>query len=85
MADVQRWLDDPSSNFGWLLLGNESTNRTAKRFDGRQNVSGFPDPQPPVLTVKYLGGPPLVAATAPMASNVALVSDPDQDDAVPGY
>ena len=23
-ADVQRWLDDPAGNFGWVVLGNES-------------------------------------------------------------
>ena len=23
-ADVQRWLDDPADNFGWIVLGNES-------------------------------------------------------------
>ena len=52
-AEVQRWLDDPASNFGWILVGNESSSRTAKRFDSRENFSGFPEPLPPVLTVTY--------------------------------
>lgn len=56
-ADVQGWLDDPSANFGWLLLANEEGTRTAKRFDSRQNIEGFPEPQPPVLTVTYLPPP----------------------------
>jgi hypothetical protein len=48
--DVQSWLDNPSNNFGWILLGNESQLQTARRFDSRQN------PEPtfrPVLTVEF--------------------------------
>jgi len=37
IADVQAWLDNPSSNFGWLLKGTEAGNQTAKRFDSREN------------------------------------------------
>ena len=44
-ADVQSWLDDPASNFGWLVLGDESEIATAKRFDTRESAS------PPVLTI----------------------------------
>jgi hypothetical protein len=46
-ADVQSWLDDPASNFGWLVLGDESELSTAKRFDTRESGS------PPVLTIIY--------------------------------
>jgi len=46
-ADVQSWLDDPPSNFGWLVLGDESGILTAKRFDTRESAS------PPVLTIQY--------------------------------
>jgi hypothetical protein len=46
-ADVQSWLDDPASNFGWLVLGDESEIETAKRFDTRESAS------PPVLTIQY--------------------------------
>ena len=45
IADVQSWLDDPGSNFGWLVLGDESTFLTSKRFDTRESAS------PPVLTI----------------------------------
>jgi hypothetical protein len=47
VADVQSWLDNPASNFGWLVLGDESTSATAKRFDTRESAS------PPVLTIEY--------------------------------
>lgn len=47
VADVQSWLDDPATNFGWLVLGDESEIGTAKRFDTRESAS------PPVLTIQY--------------------------------
>ncbi len=52
VADVQSWLDNPSSNFGWLVLGDESTNATSKRFDTRESAS------PPVLTIEFTRGIP---------------------------
>jgi hypothetical protein len=47
VADVQSWLDEPASNFGWLVLGDETTIATAKRFDTRESAS------PPMLTIQY--------------------------------
>jgi hypothetical protein len=38
VADVQRWLDEPSSNHGWLLVGNEQAPSTAKRFESRESA-----------------------------------------------
>ena len=37
VADVQSWLDSPSTNYGWILIGDENAVRTAKRFDSREN------------------------------------------------
>lgn len=50
VADVQLWLNTPASNFGWLLLGNENTFPTTKRFDSRENATAA---NRPVLTVFY--------------------------------
>jgi hypothetical protein len=48
IGDVQSWLNNPATNFGWLVLGDESPNNvTAKRFDTRESAS------PPVLTIQY--------------------------------
>jgi hypothetical protein len=41
VADVQGWLDDANSNFGWLLLGNEAGTQTARKFGSKEHV--FPD------------------------------------------
>src|SRR6266478_6442579 len=51
-ADVQSWLDNPATNFGWLVLGDESEIATAKRFDTRETAS------PPVLTIQYTRSQP---------------------------
>ena len=50
VADVQGWLDDPDTNHGWLIRGNESTTRTARRLDSRQNAT---EANRPVLTITY--------------------------------
>lgn len=36
VARVQEWVDQPAGNFGWILIGDESAGRTAKRFDSRE-------------------------------------------------
>jgi hypothetical protein len=36
IARIQQWLDQPATNFGWIILGDESTRVTAKRFDSRE-------------------------------------------------
>lgn len=50
VADVQSWLDVPSQAYGWILVGNE-TERTAKRFDSRENSV---ESNRPVLKVYYM-------------------------------
>jgi hypothetical protein len=49
-ADIQDWLDRPETNFGWLLVGNEGRNQTAKRFDSRQNAATA---NRPLLEIRY--------------------------------
>ena len=51
IADVKNWVDNPASDFGWILIGNEiSAGRTSKRFDSRENATwGFR----PMLTVNF--------------------------------
>ena len=48
--DVQMWLDNPKSNFGWTIVGNEDTYPTAKKFDSRTSPL---IKQRPVLTIDY--------------------------------
>ncbi len=61
VADVQAWVDDPSVNFGWVLVGNEEEAQSAKRFDSRENPN---EAVRPVLVVDYV--PPGVSLFLPL-------------------
>ena len=50
VADVQQWLDNPSANFGWILIGDETAPHLTKRFDSRQDTVPAVRPK---LTVTY--------------------------------
>ena len=60
LADVQAKVANPSGNFGWLLLGDESLSTTAKRFDSAQNEV---EADRPVLTLTYEAEPVEMFAT----------------------
>lgn len=50
VSDVQGWVDDPSSNFGWLLRNATGAFRNARRFDTRENT----DPNlRPLLRIEF--------------------------------
>src|SRR5688572_7264443 len=51
VADVQGWLDNPATNFGWLVKGDETVASTAKRFGTRENPSPGSRPRL-VLTIR---------------------------------
>jgi len=46
-SDVQGWLDNPGSNNGWILLGDETIPTSTRRFDSREGGS------PPSLLVDF--------------------------------
>ena len=52
VADVQSWVDDAGSNFGWAILG-DGPDGSAKRFGSREHLD--PDTRP-VLTVEFTAG-----------------------------
>ncbi len=39
VSDVQQWVNSPATNFGWILIGDESVGTTAKRFDTKENLT----------------------------------------------
>jgi spore coat protein A len=47
VSDVQDWLDDPATNYGWILIGDEANPTTARRFGSREGSS------PPSLVVDF--------------------------------
>ena len=50
VSDVQDWLDNPGTDFGWIVLGDEATSASAKRFDSRENPTAA---NRPLLTVDF--------------------------------
>jgi len=74
IADVQGWLDDPSTNFGWLLVGDESivsSDASTKRgFASREHANPDWHPQ---LTVQYQMGP-VAAVPEPASGLLALLA-----------
>jgi len=52
-ADVQGWVDDPTTCFGWILIGVETVDTTARRFNARENSS---EDARPILRVTYEAG-----------------------------
>ena len=51
ISDVLDWRQDPSTNFGWILIGDESTTQTIKQIGSRKNSNVAMQPKP---IVKYL-------------------------------
>jgi hypothetical protein len=67
--DVQSWLDSPASNFGWLLLGDESTAHTARLLFTREAANMASRP-----TVVIAFTPPNLAATRLAVSAPASIT-----------
>ena len=42
VSRVQNWLDQPATNFGWIIIVNEAQGGTAKRFDSRESPATAP-------------------------------------------
>ncbi len=47
VSNVQAWLDTPASNNGWIMIGNETVLKTARRFYSREGAT------PPLLTIDF--------------------------------
>jgi hypothetical protein len=60
IADVQLWLNDPSTNAGWLFKSNELGTYLARRFGTREDIES----QRPILTIEYTIPAPASAAVA---------------------
>lgn len=71
VSDVQSWLTNPASNFGWLIRDAEDTSRTARRFSSRENSTAA---NRPLLTIDFT--PPPVR-TAGDINNDGVVNGAD--------
>lgn len=50
VADVQAWVNSPAQNYGWVMVGNEATLESAKRFESRESGDVT---RHPTITVTY--------------------------------
>ena len=58
VADVQSWLDDPSTNHGWIIISDhEGTQFTARRIGSRESST------PPKLQIDFLAPPKIETIT----------------------
>jgi len=68
--DVQSWLDSPATNFGWLVVADESTEMTARRFNSREHpIAG----SRPILTITYDTGEPVIPAVSEWGVAILLL------------
>lgn len=56
VADAQSWKTTPASNFGWLIMGDESTFTTARGYGSRENSVITNRPK---LSVTYVNPAPV--------------------------
>ena len=75
VVDVQLWLDDPTANFGWLVIGDESGNRTTKRFASRDSAANGPSSSSstsrPASPARPPGRPPRQTTVGPARRPIA--------------
>jgi uncharacterized protein (TIGR03118 family) len=50
VSDVQNWLNNPATNFGWIVVGDETTSNSAREFASRENATAA---NRPTLTIDY--------------------------------
>lgn len=64
VADVQGWLDNPSSNYGWLLQNNDEVDtRTFRAFFTREEANSALQPQLQITFIPPAGSPILIMQT----------------------
>jgi len=59
-SEVQGWIDAPANNFGWMMLGNEASLKTAKRFHSSEATL---QANRPILTVVFESAAPPPVST----------------------
>lgn len=70
VADVQSWIDQPSTNYGWTIVGDETQPGTAVRLDTRENLDPLARPY---LQIRYSVSVPEPGTLSLLAAGLALV------------
>jgi FtsP/CotA-like multicopper oxidase with cupredoxin domain len=78
IVDVQSWLNNPSGNFGWIVLGNEVDTQTSKRFDTRESASVG---NRPALTINFTS----IGPTPPPTPTATVTPTPTPTPTPPAF
>jgi len=71
VADIQAWVANPATNFGWILITeSEGQVLTARRIASTEDAN-----LPPTLTVQYTPGNQPPPATPPTIASLALAGN----------
>jgi len=70
VQDVQGWLNSPSTNFGWIIIGDETITNTALRFNTKEALTVSNRPQ---LSITYTVVPEPGSAAMLSASALLLL------------
>ena len=71
VADVKSWVDDPAGNFGWIMIGDEVTQRSAKRFSSSE--SGVASVRPSLMIDYTLAPVPEPGTVAMLLAGLGLL------------
>jgi hypothetical protein len=75
VADLQMWLNNPGTNFGWMLISqDEGTAATARRFGSREATAT----DRPLLTIRYVL-PPLISQVAAVGNQIHFSFNADSN------
>lgn len=74
-TDVEAWIATPATNFGWILIGDEVTLQTAKKFASKESVTAG---LRPVLVVEYDEDKSSVNKL--VSADIAVYPNPTQGD-----
>jgi len=74
VSDVQDWLDTPAQSFGWIVIGDETQNETAKAFATRENNDSGGTYKPQLLV--QFTPPATTGACCADDGSCAVVLDP---------
>lgn len=78
VTEVQAWLNTPANNFGWILIGDEINNKSARRFGSKEQGTA------PVLHITYNCTTPPTATCQNVVtyldgSGISIINDADLD------
>ncbi len=77
-ADVQAWVDDPTSNFGWIVLGDESivNEPGGDKHSSKRGFASFQEANSafrPLLTIEYSSGPAVPEPSTCLLTLIGLI------------